>query len=124
MMGGLARRLILSALPCDILGGMMAGLTYRGPDAGGYFHDGPLTLGNCWLSITDIAGSPQPMSAPEGELTCLVNEEIHNLIALRTEAVAPRHVFQTADATRGVRGDSVAHHPAPAGRDKDEGNCC
>jgi len=78
---------------------MTGTLAHRGPDAEGYFRDGPVALGHRRLSIIDIAGSPQPMSTPDGELTCVFNGEIYNFAALRKELAARGHVFHTAGDT-------------------------
>ncbi len=98
-MCGLAGYLSPSAFPDEVLVRMTRTLAHRGPDADGYFRDGPVALGHRRLSIIDIAGSPQPMSTPDGELTCVFNGEIYNFAALRRELAGRGHVFHTAGDT-------------------------
>ena len=44
-------------------------LAHRGPDAEGYFQQGPAYLGHRRLSVIDIAASIQPMSTADGRHT-------------------------------------------------------
>src|SRR5882762_3364374 len=82
-MCGLAGYLSPTVLPEEVLVRMTTRLGHRGPDAEGYFRDGPVALGHRRLSVLDIEGSPQPMSTPDGALTCIFNGEIYNFAALR-----------------------------------------
>ena len=75
-MCGLAGYLSATRLGDDVLAAMTTRLAHRGPDADGYYRDGPVALGHRRLSVIDIAGSPQPMSTPNGELTIIFNGEI------------------------------------------------
>jgi asparagine synthase (glutamine-hydrolysing) len=74
---------------------MTAALEHRGPDADGLYRDGPVALGHRRLSVIDLAGSPQPMSTPEGELTVIFNGEIYNFRALREALEARGHRLST-----------------------------
>ena len=77
-------------------------IRHRGPDADGYYRDGPVALGHRRLSILDLAGSPQPMSTPDGELTCIFNGEIYNFQDLRSELEQRGHRFATNSDTEAV----------------------
>jgi asparagine synthase (glutamine-hydrolysing) len=70
-------------------------LGHRGPDAEGYYRDGPVALGHRRLSVLDIEGSPQPMSTPDGSLTCVFNGEIYNFAATRKVLSERGHLFRT-----------------------------
>ncbi|HVJ11033.1 MAG TPA: asparagine synthase (glutamine-hydrolyzing), partial [Burkholderiales bacterium] len=94
-MCGLTGYLGRSAAPEGVLEGMTRALEHRGPDDEGYYRDGPLALGFRRLSIIDVAGSPQPMRTPDGDLACVFNGEIYNFAALRRELQARGHAFRT-----------------------------
>ena len=70
-------------------------LAHRGPDADGFYRDGPVALGHRRLSIIDVAGSPQPMSTPEGDVTVIFNGEIYNFREVRETLAARGHRFAT-----------------------------
>jgi asparagine synthase (glutamine-hydrolysing) len=78
-----------------VLARMTARLAHRGPDDERFHRAAPVALGFRRLSIIDVAGSPQPMSTPDGDLTCVFNGEIYNFAALRRELVARGHIFRT-----------------------------
>ncbi|MFS8085914.1 MAG: asparagine synthase (glutamine-hydrolyzing) [Acidobacteriota bacterium] len=98
-MCGIAGYLSRSRYPDAVLVGMTRQLVHRGPDAEGYYCDGPVALGHRRLSILDIAGSPQPMSTPDGSLTCVFNGEIYNFAALRESLSRLGHVLHTRGDT-------------------------
>jgi asparagine synthase (glutamine-hydrolysing) len=98
-MCGLAGYLSPTVFPEDVLTRMTTRLTHRGPDAQGYYRDGPVAFGHRRLSILDIEGSPQPMSTPDGNLTCIFNGEIYNFAAVRKALQARGHVFRTRGDT-------------------------
>lgn len=83
----------------EVLERMTARLAHRGPDAEGYWRDGAVAFGHRRLSVLDIAGSPQPMSTPDGQLTCVYNGELYNFVALRRTLEARGHVFRTQGDT-------------------------
>jgi len=74
---------------------MTARLAHRGPDDERFYRAAPVALGFRRLSIIDLAGSPQPMSTPDGEITCVFNGEIYNFSALRRSLAARGHAFRT-----------------------------
>ena len=98
-MCGLAGYLSPTAFPEAVLVRMTTRLGHRGPDAEGYYRDGPVALGHRRLSVLDIEGSPQPMSTPDGGLTCIFNGEIYNFAAIREQLAARGHVFHTRGDT-------------------------
>jgi len=101
-MCGLAGYLSPTAFSDDVLAAMTARLAHRGPDADGYYRDGPVALGHRRLSVIDIAGSPQPMSTPDGELTIIFNGEIYNFRELRAALTARGHRLRTAGDTEAL----------------------
>lgn len=70
----------------DLVRGMLARLSHRGPDASGVWSDGRVALGHTRLSILDLseAGS-QPMSSPTGRWSVTYNGEIFNHEEIRAE---------------------------------------
>jgi asparagine synthase (glutamine-hydrolysing) len=74
---------------------MTGRLVHRGPDAEGFFQDGPVHLGHRRLSIVDLAGGAQPMSTADGRLTIAFNGEIYNHAELRRELQDRGCVFAT-----------------------------
>lgn len=83
----------------DLLVRMTRRLSHRGPDAEGYYRDRSVALGHRRLSVIDLEGSPQPMSTPDGALTCIYNGEMYNFAALRRELAARGHAFRTGGDT-------------------------
>ena len=83
-------------------------LAHRGPDAEGYFHQGPTWLGHRRLSVIDIAASTQPMGTSDGRHTLVFNGEVYNYRALRQQLEAAGLVFRTAGDTE-VTLQSIAH---------------
>lgn len=74
-------------------------MAHRGPDGSGVWTAPGVGLGHRRLSIIDVAGSPQPMSSAEGEITVTYNGEIYNFAELRVELQAKGAIFQTAGDT-------------------------
>jgi len=101
-MCGLAGYLSATRLGDDVLAAMTTRLAHRGPDADGYYRDGPVALGHRRLSVIDIAGSPQPMSTPDGELTIIFNGEIYNFRELRAALAERGHKLHTAGDTEAL----------------------
>ena len=98
-MCGLAGYHSRTRYPDDVLVAMTSQLTHRGPDAEGYYRNGSVAFGHRRLSVLDIAGSIQPMSTPDGSLTCVFNGEIYNFSALRDTLSKRGHAFQTRGDT-------------------------
>ncbi len=78
---------------------MTGALAHRGPDAEGFFHDGPVWLGHRRLSIIDVAHSAQPMVDAATGLALSFNGEIYNFAQLRDELRACGHQFSTQGDT-------------------------
>ena len=94
-MCGLAGYLSARPVADGVLERMTAALEHRGPDAGGFLRDGPVALGHRRLSIIDLAGSPQPMSTPDGALSVIFNGEIYNFRAVRKALEKRGHELRT-----------------------------
>lgn len=67
----------------DLLRRMTSLLSHRGPDGDGYLVRGSVGFGHRRLSIVDLDGSAQPMSAADGSLHVCFNGEILNYRELR-----------------------------------------
>jgi asparagine synthase (glutamine-hydrolysing) len=94
-MCGITGYLCDDPLARDALPAMTAALAHRGPDADGFFHDGPVGLGHRRLSVIDVAGSRQPLVSADGAVAVVFNGEIYNFRALRRELAAAGHAFVT-----------------------------
>src|ERR1700760_4559939 len=83
-------------------GGMGRGMTdamaHRGPDADGFFVEGPAGLGHRRLSIIDLSAvSNQPFYDPSGRYVMVYNGEMYNYEAVK--AMMPDYPFRTAGDT-------------------------
>ena len=78
---------------------MMAILRHRGPDGGGLYQDGPMTLGHRRLTIVDLEAGWQPMSDPSGRFTLTYNGEIYNTEQLRRDLISRGYRFKTRTDT-------------------------
>ena len=72
-------------------------LVHRGPDGHGIWTNGPVGFGHRRLSIIDLAGSPQPMTSPDGRLHVTFNGEILNYQYLKQNH--PDYPFKTSGDT-------------------------
>lgn len=72
---------------------------HRGPDGGGLYQKGPITLGHRRLSIIDQGEGWQPITDPSGRYTLTFNGEIYNYPELRRELLARGHRFTTRTDT-------------------------
>jgi len=77
----------------------LARIHHRGPDEGGWCHDGPVLLGIRRLSIIDLAGGQQPMWNKERTHCIVYNGELYNFLDLREELASLGHVFRTRSDT-------------------------
>ena len=66
-----------------IVRAMAKAISHRGPDDDGFHLDGPCALGFRRLSIIDLSGGHQPMSAAHA--TIVFNGEIYNFHQLWVE---------------------------------------
>ena len=81
------------------LRGMIARLSHRGPDGTGIYCTGPVGLAHSRLSIIDLEGGSQPMSASDGELWITFNGEIFNYVELRDALIQKGHKFVSRSDT-------------------------
>jgi asparagine synthase (glutamine-hydrolysing) len=79
---------------------MTSALAHRGPDAHGFFFEGPAALGHRRLSILDIEGGVQPMTA-EG-VTLLFNGQAYEHDEVRERLRKRGHSFATRSDTEVV----------------------
>ena len=78
---------------------MVQALKHRGPDAGGVFTDGEMSLGHNRLSIIDLSASAnQPMYDNAKELVIVFNGEIYNFREIKKE-LAGEYEFKTKSDT-------------------------
>lgn len=83
--------------PVDLptLAAMTSAIEHRGPDEAGHgIHPG-VALGMRRLSIIDVAGSHQPVTTEDGQVTAVFNGEIFNFPELRAELAAKGHRLVT-----------------------------
>lgn len=74
---------------CVIGEGALPALAHRGPDGTGSQLVGPTWLGHTRLSIVDLTGGRQPMTAGDSGLWAVVNGEIYNHDELRAGLPGP-----------------------------------
>jgi asparagine synthase (glutamine-hydrolysing) len=100
-MCGIAGSLDLRGNPSDRTAviAMTNRMIHRGPDACGYYSDGPISLGHRRLSIIDPEGGAQPMSDDEGNLWITYNGELYNFLELRHTLETVGHRFLTGSDT-------------------------
>jgi len=77
---------------------MTDAMAHRGPDAVGYFSEGPLALGHLRLSIIDLSTSAnQPFKDHSGRYILVFNGEIYNYKEVKT--LLPDYPFHTTSDT-------------------------
>src|SRR5689334_13717560 len=86
----------------ELLRRMNRTIAHRGPDAEGYFQDGPAHLANRRLAVIDIPSSLQPMTSGDGRFTLVYNGELYNFKVLRAELEAAGRKFRTRGDTEVV----------------------
>jgi asparagine synthase (glutamine-hydrolysing) len=75
---------------------MSARLARRGPDAEGFWQDGPVAFAHRRLAIIDLSNrSAQPMQDSVAGLTLVFNGTIYNYPELRAELLAKGHRFHS-----------------------------
>ena len=75
-------------------------IAHRGPDAEGFFVEGPAAFGHRRLSILDLATGDQPMT--RDGVTLIFNGEAYEFAELRAELSAKGHPFTTRSDTEVV----------------------
>jgi asparagine synthase (glutamine-hydrolysing) len=78
---------------------MVEKLGHRGPDDHGIHLAGPFALGHTRLSIVDVAGGHQPIFNEDRTVAVVLNGEIYNHRALRSDLEARGHRFSTRSDT-------------------------
>jgi asparagine synthase (glutamine-hydrolysing) len=86
----------------EVVRAMTSQLTHRGPDADGFFFDGPIGLGFRRLRIIDLNTGDQPMANETGSVQVVFNGEIYNFQHLRRSLEAKGHVFRTQSDTETI----------------------
>lgn len=77
-----------------VLEAMMNRIVHRGPDMGGQYFDGDVSMGFRRLSILDLSeAGRQPMTSVDGNVTVTFNGEIYNFQDLRAQLEAAGHTF-------------------------------
>ena len=79
---------------------MARSLAHRGPDAEGFYFEGPAALGHRRLSILDLSGGVQPM-VREG-VALLFNGQAYEHVEVRERLRARGHAFTTRSDTEVV----------------------
>ena len=92
-------------------------LKHRGPDGGGYWHEGGTFLGHRRLAIIDLSpAGTQPMPSADGRYVVTFNGEIYNYVELRDELHAAGATFLTNTDTEVVLAGYAAWGPAVVDR--------
>src|SRR6186713_576980 len=79
----------------QLLNRMIQAIRHRGPDDVGVHTEEGVGLAHARLSVIDLAGGHQPMSADDGALWITFNGEIFNYLELRSELVRKGVRFAT-----------------------------
>ncbi len=95
---------------------MNAMMAHRGPDDEGSFVDSSgLALGARRLSIIDVEGGHQPVGNEDGTIWAVLNGEVYNRPALRSQLLARCHVLRSRANTEVLvhlyqdYGDALVH---------------
>lgn len=81
---------------------MANAIIHRGPDAEGFFVDGPIGLAHRRLSIIDVSEGHQPMFNEDDSLVVVFNGEIYNHERLREQLEADGHRYRTRSDTESI----------------------
>ena len=77
-------------------------LTYRGPDAEGYYFSDHIGMGSRRLSIIDLSGGDMPVYNEDGRISIVFNGEIYGYIELRDTLEKLGHRFKTRSDTETI----------------------
>lgn len=88
-----------SIKPKEILSGMMAAISHRGPDSQGAFFDSQISLGINRLKIIDPQGGKQPVFNEDKSIVVIFNGEIYNYKNLRKHLTEKGHKFHSKSDT-------------------------
>src|SRR5262249_49304309 len=82
---------------------MADALRHRGPDAEGFWSDGPAALAHRRLSIIDLSeAGRQPLANEDGTVWITFNGEVYTFQQLRTELEGLGHRFRTRTDTEAI----------------------
>jgi asparagine synthase (glutamine-hydrolysing) len=95
---------------------MMSLLEHRGPDDGGHYSEGAVSLGFKRLAIIDLKTGHQPMMNSSGSLVVVFNGEIFNYRELRGELERAGYRFETSSDTEVLLHGHSEWGPSLAGR--------
>jgi asparagine synthase (glutamine-hydrolysing) len=87
------------AAEAHALSRMIQMIRHRGPDDCGIHTDGSVGLAHARLSIIDLTGGRQPMSACDGDVWITFNGEIFNYVELREKLIGKGFRFHTSSDT-------------------------
>ena len=82
-------------IPSTALGRMADALRHRGPDDGGYLHDGAVALASRRLSIVGLGDGHQPVANEDGSVWAVFNGELFDYPELKRRLEAKGHRFVT-----------------------------
>jgi len=75
-------------------------MAHRGPDADGFWVDGPVAMGHRRLSIIDLSpAGRQPMFNEDASIAVTFNGEIYNFADIRHDLLERGHVFKSQSDT-------------------------
>jgi asparagine synthase (glutamine-hydrolysing) len=94
-MCGIAGVLSVNADHQGVVSHMVSRLKHRGPDADGFWHNGPYCAGMRRLSILDVQNGNQPLFDASGKIVLFYNGEIYNSPTLRTQLEKEGYLFRT-----------------------------
>jgi len=86
----------------DLIDRMCQAIVHRGPDDHGVMIKNGAVLGMRRLSIIDLAGGHQPISAEDGSVTIVFNGEVYNFRELYSLLKSRGHRFQTHSDTEAI----------------------
>lgn len=81
---------------------MAAALRHRGPDGAGIYTRPRVGFAHVRLSIIDVDGGAQPITAGNGRFTIVYNGEVYNYVELRKRLETIGHRFRTKSDTEVV----------------------
>lgn len=82
-----------------ILKSMLNKISYRGPDASGFYRDDKICMGMVRLSIIDLTTGNQPIFNENKTLSIVFNGEIYNYLELRDILIKKGHRFYSRSDT-------------------------
>jgi len=86
----------------DVLLRMREALVHRGPDEGGSFTDGDVSLASRRLAIVDPSHGQQPLVSDDGSIVVVFNGEIYNHPRLRARLESEGHRYRTQADTESI----------------------